>query len=85
MVTLVVISTGLDKIFNFSRFKGIEMLQNVHTKFQQFRSTLLTISSSNVLMLAHDGYYHQHDGLAMGIPPAPPLANGLVKSVRSKD
>ena len=38
--------------------------------------TLLTISSSNVLMLAHDGYYRQRDGLAMGIPPAPPLANG---------
>ena len=36
--------------------------------------TLLTISSSNVLILAHDGYYRQRDGLAMGIPPAPPLA-----------
>ena len=27
-------------------------------------------------MLTHDGYYRQKDGLAMGSPPAPPLANG---------
>ena len=27
-------------------------------------------------MLTHDGYYRQRDGLAMGSPPAPPLANG---------
>ena len=26
-------------------------------------------------MLTHDGYYVQNDGLAMGSPPAPPLAN----------
>ena len=27
-------------------------------------------------MLTHDGYYRQVDGLAMGSPPAPLLANG---------
>ena len=27
-------------------------------------------------MLTHDGYYRQRDGLAMGSPPAPLLANG---------
>ena len=37
---------------------------------------LLKISTCDVLMLTHDGYYRQKDGLAMGSPPAPPLANG---------
>ena len=37
---------------------------------------LATISSCNVLMLTHKGYYKQIDGLAMGSPPAPHLANG---------
>jgi len=37
---------------------------------------LAMISSCNVLMLTHDGYYKQKDGLAMGSPPAPCLANG---------
>ena len=37
---------------------------------------LLKISSHNVLMLTCDGYYQQVDGLAMGSPPAPLLANG---------
>ena len=37
---------------------------------------LLQISTCNVLMLTHDGYYRQIDGLAMGSPPAPLLANG---------
>ncbi len=29
----------------------------------------------DVVMLTHDGYYQQNDGLAMGAKPAPPLAN----------
>ena len=29
-----------------------------------------------MLILTHDGYYRQVDGLAMGSPPAPMLANG---------
>ena len=37
---------------------------------------LAKIASCNVLMLTHDGYYKQLDGLAMGSPPAPMLANG---------
>ena len=37
---------------------------------------LLEIATCDVLMLTHDGYYRQRDGLAMGSPPAPPLANG---------
>ena len=38
--------------------------------------TLARIASCNVLMLTHDGYVRQKDGLAMGSPPAPHLANG---------
>ena len=38
--------------------------------------TLAQISSCNVLMLTHTGYVRQKDGLAMGSPPAPHLANG---------
>ena len=37
---------------------------------------LAKIASCDVLMLTHDGYYKQKDGLAMGSPPAPHLANG---------
>ena len=37
---------------------------------------LAKMSSCNVLMSTHDGYYQQVDGLAMGSPPAPHLANG---------
>ena len=38
--------------------------------------TLAKISSCDVLMSTHDGFYYQSDGLAMGSPPAPHLANG---------
>ena len=38
--------------------------------------TLTKIASCNVVMLTHDGFYIQKDGLAMGSPPAPHLANG---------
>ena len=38
--------------------------------------TLAQISSCNVVMLTHAGYVKQIDGLAMGSPPAPHLANG---------
>ena len=37
---------------------------------------LAMIASCNVVMSTHDGYYMQSDGLAMGSPPAPHLANG---------
>ena len=38
--------------------------------------TLTKIASCNVIMMTHDGFYIQKDGLAMGSPPAPHLANG---------
>ena len=38
--------------------------------------TLATISSCDVIFDTHDGCYKQVDGLAMGSPPAPHLANG---------
>ena len=37
---------------------------------------LAEIASCNVIMSTHDGLYQQIDGLAMGSPPAPHLANG---------
>ena len=37
---------------------------------------LLSLCTCNVLMSTHDGFYRQVDGLAMGSPPAPLLANG---------
>ena len=37
---------------------------------------LAKIASCNVIMSTHNGYYQQVDGLAMGSPPAPHLANG---------
>ena len=37
---------------------------------------LAKIASCNVLMSTHDGFYKQVDGLAMGSPPAPHIANG---------
>ena len=36
---------------------------------------LAEICSCDVIMLTHNGYYKQIDGLAMGSPPAPHLAN----------
>ena len=37
---------------------------------------LLQLCTCNVLMQTHQGFYRQTDGLAMGSPPAPLLANG---------
>ena len=39
---------------------------------------LAKIASCNVVMSAHDGYYQQIDGLAMGSSPAPHLANDWI-------
>ena len=38
--------------------------------------TLTELCTCDVLVQTHDGYYRQKDGLAMGSPPAPLLANG---------
>ena len=38
--------------------------------------TLAEIACCDVIMATHDGFYIQVDGLAMGSPPAPHLANG---------
>jgi len=46
--------------------------------------TLAKMSSCNVLMLTHDGYYRQVDGLAMGSPPAPHFANGWLSQFDGK-
>ena len=37
---------------------------------------LTKLASCNVIMSTHDGFYQQIDGLGMGSPPAPHLANG---------
>ena len=37
---------------------------------------LLRLCTCDALMQTHDGFYRQTDGLAMGSPPAPLLANG---------
>ena len=52
-------------------FKKLELPVNRETFV-----TLAEIASCNVIMSTHDGYYKQIDGLAMGSPPAPHLANG---------
>ena len=46
-------------------------------------TTLAKIASCNVLMSTHDGFYYQRDGLAMGSPPAPHLANGWLSQYDS--
>ena len=42
------------------------------------------IASCNVIMLTPDGYYRQIDGLAMGSPCAPLLANGWLSQFDSQ-
>ena len=44
---------------------------------------LAIISSCNVLMSTHLGYFKQIDGLAMGSPPAPHFANGWLSQFDS--
>ena len=38
--------------------------------------TLAKIASCDVIMSTHDCFYRQINGLAMGSPPTPQLANG---------
>ena len=38
--------------------------------------TLAKVASCEVVSSTHNGFYKQVDGLAMGRPPAPHLANG---------
>ncbi|XP_066929990.1 uncharacterized protein [Clytia hemisphaerica] len=45
---------------------------------------LTKLCSLNVLMLTPRGYYRQTDGLAMGSPPAPYLANGWLSQFDGK-
>ena len=44
---------------------------------------LVKLCSCNVILLSSDGYYRQIDGLAMGSPPAPLLANGWLSKFDS--
>ena len=41
---------------------------------------LAEIASCDIIFSTHDGFYQQVDGLAMGSPPAPHLANGWLSS-----
>ena len=41
---------------------------------------LLELCTCNFVMKTHDGFYRQIDGLAMGSPPAPPIANGWLST-----
>ena len=45
---------------------------------------LLKLCTSDVLMLTHNGFYKQTDGLAMGSPPAPLIANGWLSKFDSR-
>ena len=45
--------------------------------------TLAKIASCDVLLSTHNGFYRQIDGLAMGSPPAPHLANGWLSQFDS--
>ena len=45
--------------------------------------TLATIASCDVILATHDGLYKQVDGLAMGSPPEPHLANGWMSQFDS--
>ena len=45
---------------------------------------LLEVCTSNVLILTCNGYYRQTDGLAMGSPPAPLLANGWLNQYEER-
>lgn len=37
--------------------------------------TLKELTTKDVIILTHGGYYRQTDGLAKGVKPAPPIAN----------
>jgi len=45
---------------------------------------LAKIASCDVIMSTHNGFYRQSDGLAMGSPPAPHLANGWMSKFDPK-
>ena len=45
---------------------------------------LTMMASCDVIMLTHDGFYKQVDGLAMGSPPAPHLANGWLSQFEAE-
>ena len=45
---------------------------------------LAKLASCDVIMLTPDGYYRQVDGLAMGSPCAPLLANGWLSQYDSQ-
>ena len=44
---------------------------------------LAEVASCDVIMLTHNGFYKQVDGLAMGSPPAPHLANAWMSQFDS--
>ena len=63
--------------------ESIERCADLLFKHTQFASldketfiVLAELACCNVVFSTHRGYYIQKDGLAMGSPPAPHLANG---------
>ena len=63
----------------FSRYRGHPVYSGDHQLPPVDKETfkeLLSLCTCNVVMKTHDGFYRQVDGLAMGSPPAPLLANG---------
>ena len=80
-----VVSFDVSSLYtNVPVMKAIEICtEHLHSHEQKHppidRNTfiiLAQIASCDVLMSTHDGYYKQVDGIAMGSPPAPHLANG---------
>ena len=57
-------------VLTFSTAASISYLQSTRRL-----KVLLELCTCNVVMKTHDGFYRQVDGLAMGSPPAPLIAN----------
>ena len=68
------INTCADLLFNQFSIAGVTKATFIE---------LAQLASCNVIMSTHNGYYIQKEGLAMGSPPAPHLANGWMSQFDS--